>query len=64
MTASTEVFNSLVAETYSYLEKEQSRIAQAKSIVQEAANAEVRSDLMFYTDPRHTEHKQFPYSYS
>jgi hypothetical protein len=41
MTASTEVFNTLVAETYSYLEKEQSRIAQAKSLVQAAANAEV-----------------------
>jgi len=42
MIASTEVFNVLVAETYSYLEKEQSRVAQAKSLVQEAANAEVR----------------------
>ena len=42
MTASTDVFNALVAETYSYLEKEQSRIVQARSLVQEAANAEVR----------------------
>lgn len=42
MTASTEVFNALVTETYSYLEKEQSRIVQAKSLVQEASNAEVR----------------------
>jgi hypothetical protein len=42
MTVSTEVFNSLVTETYSYLEKEQSRIAHAKALVQETANAEVR----------------------
>jgi len=42
MTTSTEMFNALVAETYSYLEKEQSRIAQAKSLVQESTNAEVR----------------------
>lgn len=42
MTASTDVFNALVAETYSYLEKEQAGIGQAKSLVQDAANAEVR----------------------
>jgi len=42
MSASTDVFNALVAGTYSYLEEEQAKIVQAKSLVQEAATAEVR----------------------
>jgi hypothetical protein len=41
VTVSTKVFNALVAEAYSYLEEEQSRIVQAKALVQKAANAEV-----------------------
>lgn len=41
MATSAEMFNTLVEEIYSYLSKEQARLQQAKTLVQDAATAEV-----------------------